>query len=76
MKLTVLRAIPIVLAVDIAALFVSGVPRYKHAKHGFDFVISEFAWLGFLVGALAALVLAGTAVARLVTQRRTQQVNA
>jgi hypothetical protein len=64
MKLTVVRAIPPVLAVAIAMLFLSGVPRFKNAKHGLDFVVGEVAWLGFLVAALSLLVLVAVAVAR------------
>ena len=36
MKLTVVRAIPIVLVIAVAALFLSGVHRFKTAHHGLD----------------------------------------
>lgn len=70
MKLTVLRAIPPVLAVAIAAFALSGVPRFKNAKHGIDYVVGEIVWLGFLVAALALVVLVGVAGYRYVTARR------
>ena len=64
MKLTVYRSIPLVLALDVAALLVSGIGRYKNATHGVDYVIGEADWLGFLVGALTLLVLIAVAVRR------------
>jgi len=57
MKLTVVRAIPIVLAIALAAFFVSGVHRFKNAHHGLDAVVGEAAWLGFLIAALALIIL-------------------
>ncbi|MGH2932936.1 MAG: hypothetical protein ACRDL2_00260 [Gaiellaceae bacterium] len=64
MKLTVVRAIPLVLAIAIAAFFVSGVHRFKEAHHGFDAVVGEAAWLGFLVAALALIILVAVALRR------------
>ena len=64
MKLTVVRAIPIVLAIALAAFFVSGVHRFKNAHHGLDAVIGEAAWLGFLIAALALIVLTAVALHR------------
>jgi hypothetical protein len=62
MKLTVVRAIPIAVAIAIAGFFLSGVDRYKNAHHGFDAVVGEAAWLGFLIAALAVIVLAAVAL--------------
>jgi hypothetical protein len=76
MKLTVHRAIPVVLVLDVALFMASGISRYKNAKHGADSVIGEIVWLGFLVGALALLALAGTAGARAVQRRRVHEVRA
>lgn len=76
MKLTVPRSIPLVLALDIAALLVSGIPRYKDAQHGLDLVLGEIAWLGFLVGALAVLALTAVAVGRKLARRRTPAAHA
>ena len=64
MKLTLVRTIPFTLAVAIAAFAVSGIGRFKDAKHGVDLVVGDIAWFGFLATALATLVLAGTAVYR------------
>lgn len=74
MKLTVLRAIPIALVIALAALFVSGVHRFKTAQHGLDAVVGEAAWLGFLLAALALIVLVAVALYRLVSQRRTTTI--
>jgi hypothetical protein len=70
MKLTVVRAIPLVLVTAVAALVVSGVPRFKNARHGLDYVVGEIAWLGFLIAALALLVLCAVAAARMISRRR------
>jgi hypothetical protein len=75
-KLTVHRAIPLVLALDVAALLLSGVGRFKNAKHGLDFVVGEIAWLGFLAGALALLALVAVALTRTLARRRTREVRA
>jgi hypothetical protein len=64
MKLTVVRAIPIVLAIALAGFFVSGVHRFKNAHHGLDAVVGEAAWLGFLIAALAVIVLSAVALHR------------
>jgi hypothetical protein len=63
-KLTVVRAIPIALAIAIAGFFVSGIDRFKNAHHGFDAVVGEAAWLGFLIAALAVIVLVAVALHR------------
>lgn len=76
MKLTVHRSIPLVFVLDVAALLVSGVPRFKNAEHGFDYVVGEIAWLGFLAGALAVLVLATVASVRLLARRRGREARA
>lgn len=70
MKLTILRAIPLALVAATAALVLSGVPRFKNAKHGIDYVIGEIAWLGFLIAALALVVLVAIAVVQLISRRR------
>lgn len=63
-KLTVLRAIPITLALAVCTFVLSGVPRFKHAHHGSDAVVGEIVWLGFLIAALATVVLAAVAIYR------------
>jgi hypothetical protein len=70
MKLTVLRAIPVALAIAIAAFFLSGVHRFKTAHHGLDAVVGEAAWLGFLIAALAIIVLVAVALYRRLSGRR------
>jgi hypothetical protein len=61
-KLTVFRAIPVALVIALAALFLSGVHRFKNAHHGLDAVVGEAAWLGFLLAALAVIVLVAVAL--------------
>jgi hypothetical protein len=62
MKLTVVRAIPIALAIALAGFLVSGIHRFKNAHRGLDAVVGEAAWLGFLITALAVIVLAAVAL--------------
>jgi hypothetical protein len=69
MKLTVVRAMPLVLAIALATLFVSGIHRFKTAHHGFDAVVGETAWLGFLIAALALIVLLAIVVYRRASRR-------
>jgi uncharacterized membrane protein SirB2 len=69
-KLTVLRAIPIAVVIALTTLFLSGVHRFKTAHHGFDAVIGEAAWLGFLLAALALIVLVAVALYRRVSRPR------
>lgn len=69
MKLTVVRAIPIVLVIAVVSFALSGVPRFKNANHGLDYVVGETVWLGFLIAALALIVLASVALYRRVSRR-------
>jgi hypothetical protein len=64
MKLTVVRAIPLTLALAAGMFVLSGVPRFKNAHHGIDAVVGDIVWLGFLVTALAAVVLVAVALYR------------
>lgn len=64
MKLTVPRAVPVALAIAIAALLLSGVHRFKTAHHGLDAVVGEAAWLGFLIAALTVIALIAVALYR------------
>jgi Mn2+/Fe2+ NRAMP family transporter len=71
MKLSAVRAIPIALAVAVAALLVSGIPQLEDAHHGLDYVLGEIAWLVFLAAALAVVVLSAVAIARRVRRSET-----
>lgn len=64
MNLTVIRAIPLALVAAVAAFVLSGVPRFKNAHHGANAVVGEAAWLGFLIAALALVVLVAVALYR------------
>lgn len=57
--------------IDVALFMVSGIPAYRDATHGSDFVIGEIAWIGFLLGLLALVVLGVLAVGRRLNDRRT-----
>jgi hypothetical protein len=61
-KLTVVRAIPLTLVIAVATFVLSGVPGFKNAHHGIDAVVGEIAWLGFLIAALATVVLIAVAL--------------
>lgn len=64
MRLTTLRAIPLALAVAVAGLIFSGIPRFRDARHGVDYVVGQGAWLVFVAGALAVIVLSAVALTR------------
>jgi hypothetical protein len=51
-----LLAVIALAVVDLALFLISGVPRFKDATHGTDYVIGEICWLGFLIGVLALIV--------------------
>jgi hypothetical protein len=69
-KLTVIRAIPLVAALGVVAFMVSGIGRFKNATHGLDQVVGEIAWLGFLACVLALVVLSAVALYRRRTRAR------
>lgn len=64
MKLSLVRIIPITFAAAVVGIVLSGIPRFKNAHHGVDYVVGEIAWIGFLAAALATLLLAGAALYR------------
>ena len=70
MKLTIVRSIPVVLVAALVLFALSGVPRFRDAHHGLDYVIGEIVWLGFLIAALAAVVLSAVAFYRREACRR------
>lgn len=53
------RLIAGLLVLDVALLLVSGIPAIKHADDGWRAVVGDVAWIGFIVGAIAVIVLAG-----------------
>jgi hypothetical protein len=71
LKITVNRAIPVVAVVSFVLLNLSGLSRYKHAHGTVDSIVSDFVWFGFLLTALATIVLIAVAVRRAVVRRRT-----
>jgi hypothetical protein len=62
-----------ILVLDIALFALSGVPRFKNATHGTNYVLGEIFWLGFLVGTLALLVTVAVWVTT--TSRRRRAAN-
>ena len=59
-----LLALVALAVVDLALFMISGVPRFKTATQGVDYVVGEICWVGFLVGTLALIVTLGTVVYR------------
>jgi hypothetical protein len=51
-----LLAIVALAVVDLALFMISGIPRFRDATRGADYVVGEIVWFGFLIGALALLV--------------------
>lgn len=51
-----LMAIIALAIVDLALFLISGVPRFKDATHGTNYVIGEVVWIAFLIGVLALIV--------------------
>ena len=76
MKVTVYRLAAVLLALDVVLFAVSGISRFKDAKHGADLVIGEIVWVGFLAGALALLALVGLAISRFARRRRASALGA
>ena len=68
MKITLHRLLLAAVAVDVVALFVSGLLRNAH--HGAGAVVGDVAWFTFLIATLAVLVLAVTSIASSVVRRR------
>jgi Kef-type K+ transport system membrane component KefB len=50
--------------VDLALFMISGVPRFRDATRGADYVVSSIVWFGFLIGALALVVTLVTVLVR------------
>lgn len=50
--------------IDVVLFLVSGIPAYRDATDGADLVIGQIAWIGFLLGLLALIVLGALAVGR------------
>jgi hypothetical protein len=69
-KLTITRAIPLVVALGLVAFMTSGIGRFKNATHGLDYVVGEIAWLGFLAAVLALVALTAVALYRRRTRGR------
>jgi hypothetical protein len=60
-----LLAVVALAVVDLALFMTSGVPRYRDATGGIDSVISNAVWFGFLIGALALVVIGVLSLVRL-----------
>lgn len=60
-----LMAVVALAVVDFALFMTSGVPRYRDATGGLDSVIGNAVWFGFLIGALALVVIGVLALTRL-----------
>jgi hypothetical protein len=51
-----LLAIVALAVVDVALFMLSGIPRFRDATHGTDYVVGEVLWIAFLIGVLALVV--------------------
>lgn len=69
-KPATIKAAITVAVIGIAAFLISGIPRFKNAKHGGDYVAGEIAWVAFLVCLLAFVVIGVVAAVRVARQRR------
>jgi hypothetical protein len=56
---------------DCILLALSGIPRFRDATHGADWVIGGIGWLGFLLTTLVLIVLAVYAIVRRARRDRT-----
>lgn len=70
-----LMAIIALAIVDLALFLISGVPRFKDATHGTDYVVGEVVWIGFLIGVLALLVTCVVVLVRRLRGARRAEVN-
>jgi hypothetical protein len=60
-----LRTLALLLGVAVVLFMLSGIPRYREAKHwGVDLIVSDIFWFGFLICALSFLAGAGYVLAR------------
>jgi hypothetical protein len=60
-----IRTLAVLLGTAFVLFMLSGIPRYREAKDwGWDLVIGDIFWFGFLITALLFLVGAGYAVTR------------
>ena len=50
--------------VDLALFMISGVPRFRNATHGANYVVGEIVWIGFLIGVLALVIALVTVLVR------------
>ena len=70
MKLTLYHLIAAVLAVSVALFLLSGIPSFKNADHGTDWVVGSVGWYGAQTGLVLAAALAVYALARAARRRR------
>jgi hypothetical protein len=49
-------------AITVVQLFISGIPRFKNATHGSNYLIGEITWVGFLAGTALLAVIAVVAL--------------
>ncbi|HET8604515.1 MAG TPA: hypothetical protein VFM09_11340 [Marmoricola sp.] len=65
-----LRTLAGLLVLAFVLFMLSGVPAIKDAKSGIDLVIGDITWFGFLLAALAFLVVGAVIVVRAARRRR------
>jgi len=57
-------AIVALAVIDLALFMISGVPRFRDASRGADYVVGQIVWFGFLIGALALILTLVTVLIR------------
>jgi hypothetical protein len=70
------KVMAVLVVLDVGLLVLSGIPAFKDAKHGADWVIGGIGWFGFLLTTLVLVVLAVTALVRRARERRTAAAQA
>lgn len=59
-----LLALVALAVVDLALFMLSGIPRFRDATQGTDYVVGEILWIGFLIGAVALVITLITVLVR------------
>ena len=61
-------------ALDIALFVLAGLPSFKNAHHGVEYVVGGIGWFGGLLCTLALIVLAVATLVQRARARRTQTI--
>jgi hypothetical protein len=64
------KLMTVLFVLDLCLFGISGIPTFRNAKHGVDWVIGGIGWFGGLLTTLVLVLLAVTALVRRVRGRR------